>query len=32
MIAVWAVFAAAWPLTFLVVGLCNIDWGKRGGL
>jgi hypothetical protein len=28
----WLVFAAAWPMAFLVVGFCSRDWGKRGGL
>lgn len=28
----WYILAAAWPLAFLLVGLCSRDWGKRGGL
>lgn len=32
MTAVLYVFAAAWPLAFILVAVCNIDWNKRGGL
>lgn len=32
MTPVLAVFAAAWPLIFLIIGMCNVDWNDRGGL
>lgn len=32
MTAVWLVFGAAWPLAFLLVAMCNVDWNDRGGL
>jgi hypothetical protein len=32
MTAALAVFAAAWPIAFILVAVCNVDWNKRGGL
>ena len=32
MSAAWYVFAAGWPIAFIIVAMCNVDWNDRGGL
>lgn len=27
-----AVFAALWPVWFLIAGAMSVDWGERGGM